>query len=65
MECKHAKLLKLDFKALREYAVSGATVERIARELNITRQTVRFNLRRIGVHREWTLKRFKKAQVHA
>lgn len=65
LACKTERQRTLDVSALRAIASTGATVERMARELNTTRQTVRFNLRRIGAHREWTLKRFKKAQVAA
>jgi len=64
-KCANARQTKLTAESLRPYAEKGSRTKVVAGDLGVTHTTVCRALRRHGLHRLWSLRRFKKCAVAA
>jgi hypothetical protein len=60
-----AKHKPFDAEMVRSLAVAGVTARKMRSLTGIDETRLRRQLRRMGIYRQWTLARFKKAQVAA
>lgn len=63
--CARLHKTKVDLTKLSSFATAGTQLSTMCRELKIVPTTARALLRRHGLHRTWSLRRFKKCAVAA
>jgi hypothetical protein len=63
--CSNLRQTKVTPEKLRPYAERGAHIKVIAGDLGVVYHTVKRALRSHGLHRAWSLNRFKKCAVAA
>lgn len=64
-KCANASHIKVTAEMLLPYAARGARIKVIAGDLGVGYHTIKCALRTHGLHRRWSLRRFKKCAVAA